>query len=119
MIKYFWQLPQTLLALILLMIYKYDDRFTYNGKTVYVSKNFPGGVSLGEIIIVRSKYSKTIKHEYGHSKQSMCFGWLYLIIIGIPSLTFNIMTRIGTLKPETYYNRFPENWADKLGNVKR
>lgn len=121
MIKYFWQLPQNIIALIII----YFTKAKFNGKEIngikVYSKNFNFGVSLGNYIILGDLYlnDKTIKHEYGHCIQSMYFGWLYLLIIGIPSASMNLLTQWKILKSENYYKRWPENWADKLGNVNR
>jgi hypothetical protein len=46
-------------------------------------------------------------------------GPLYLFIVGIPSVTMNMLTKAKILKRENYYKRWPETWADKLGKVKR
>jgi len=113
-----WQLPQTWLGAILLIIFGYVETLDYKGKMVYVSERFKGGISLGEVIIVHKEMNmRVVAHEYGHSIQSMYFGPLYLLVIGLPSLFFNILTRVGILKRETYYDRYPENWANKLGGV--
>ena len=121
-IKALWQLPQVWLGAVLLIVFGFDGAEIYKGKKIYYSKKFKGGISLGEIIILNifyEKNAKVIKHEYGHSRQSMMFGPLYLLVIGLPSLFFNVLTRLKVLKLETYYNRYPEKWADKLGGVKR
>ena len=50
----------------------------------------------------------------------MYLGWLYLFVIGIPSLAWAIL--YGTIiKPSTngYYKFYTEKWADRLGNVER
>jgi len=95
----------------------YDQNYE-SSKVYHTSKKF--GVSLGKYIIVYALVDKeTIQHEYGHSKQSLYLGPLYLIIIGIPSFTMNLLTRMGVLSNERYYKRWPENWADQLEGVKR
>ena len=117
--KLIWQLPQTILAWILILAWKAEYEQTYKGIKIYRTK-VRNGISLGTIIILGDMYSTiSVKHEYGHTRQSLIFGWLYLIVIGIPSGGMNLLTRVGILKHETYYMRYPENWADKLGNVKR
>ena len=114
---YMWQLPQHLLALLLIKIVRASYTETYKGVKVYRT-NFKMGISLGNYIIVNYDYrNRTIKHEHGHSLQSKKLGWLYFIVVGLPSITMNILTRIGILKHESYYRRFPENWADSLGGV--
>lgn len=80
-----------------------------------------GGISLGRYIIVNQfAMDKTIYHELGHCRQSMYLGWLYLIVIGIPSIVWaGLYGKV--IKPTTngYYNFYTEKWADKLGNVQR
>lgn len=79
------------------------------------------GVSLGDFIIFEYDFyfdEETVKHEHGHQIQSLIFGPLYLIVIGITSGVFNnLQSRIFKKSKEWYYSRFPENWADKLGKV--
>ena len=91
----------------------------------YLVRSVDCGISLGTIIILSTIHNETtLKHEYGHTKQSLIFGWLYLLVIGLPSISMNILSSIlfKRGKPKfalNYYNRWPENWADKLGNVNR
>lgn len=119
MIKTIHQLPQILLARILIFFWKAKYDLTYNCIKIYRTKK-SYGISLGTIIILSTGHNhRVLKHEYGHCRQSMYFGWLYLLIIGLPSITMNILTRFKILKAENYYKRWPENWADKLGDVKR
>ncbi len=122
-LKILWQLPQWMLAQWLIVIWKAEWTQDYKGILVYrTQKTY--GISLGPVIIISTSYDIDLKHEYGHTRQSLMFGWLYLIVIGIPSITMNIKSSIlfKLGKPDylkNYYNRWPENWADKLGNVKR
>ena len=117
---YLWQLPQTLVGLVLLMFYKPYDAFTYpSGATVYHSEKMAGGISLGEIIIVSKRSSATtICHELGHSMQSRMLGPLYLIIIGLPSLLW-AATRRRLFPRKNYYSFYTERWADKLMDIER
>ncbi len=122
-----WELPQTLLGLILLFFTKNYIREPDKMKFANVYwRTVRWGVSLGPIIILGKVYEdhydteqqlQISKHEHGHTIQSMMFGPIYLLVIGLPSITFNILTTMGILKREDYYNRYPENWADKLGGV--
>ena len=77
------------------------------------------GVSLGYFIFLQEHYKSdtiTHRHEYGHQIQSLIFGPLYLIIIGLPSGLSNLWN---TAKDDyTYYNYPWERWADKFGGVK-
>lgn len=115
---YLWQLPQNLLGLILLLLYK--DKSIYrkiDNTNIYIAKNFPGGISLGKYIILRKPYEVTIHHECGHHKQSLRYGWLYLLIVGLPSLLGNVYDRLFGLTIEQYYNLPWEKQADKLGGI--
>lgn len=118
---YIWQLPQNLLGLIVILFSKAKT----NRKEVWWTEyNF--GVSLGRyIILCRHSSEQTIRHEQGHQKQSLYLGWLYLLIIGLPSISGNIFDRLFHKNwsiPERvdwYYNLPWEKWADKLGGVDR
>lgn len=77
------------------------------------------GVSLGKYIIFDSACDVEpidYAHERGHQKQSLYLGWLYLIVIGIPSGIHNLVNRKCKCN---YYHFWTEAWADKLGGVKR
>jgi hypothetical protein len=51
-----------------------------------------------------------IAHEYGHSVQSVYFGCLYLIVIGLPSA-------LNPFDGIRYYESYPEKWASDIGGV--
>lgn len=122
---YIWQLPQNLLGLLVIFFSK-AKKTEWNGIVCYKT-DYVFGVSLGKYIILdRWSTITDILHEYGHQKQSLILGWLYLPIIGITSAVFNnLWDRLAhkdwstTDRYDWYYARFPEQWADKLGGVKR
>lgn len=91
--------------------------------TMYkVPKLFHSAVSLGTFLIFDSRVcfsENAVRHEIGHTKQSLRLGWLYLPVVGVPSLLGNIYSRMFNKTTDWYYSRFPENWADKLGGVER
>ena len=120
LITYLWQLPQHLIALLLRLIYKGNDS-EYNGCIVRRSVYLRGGISLGKYIIVNQWMREIdVKHEYGHSVQSRYLGWLYLLVVGLPSLLWAIMYgRAIRLSYNGYYKFYTEKWADKLGGVNR
>ena len=119
-ISYLHQLPQHLIALLLRLIYKGNDS-EYNGCIVRRSVYLRGGISLGKYIIVNQWFREVdIKHEYGHSVQSRYLGWLYLIVVGLPSLLWAIMYgRMIRQSYNGYYKFYTERNADKLGGVNR
>lgn len=121
---YIWQLPQNIIGLIVRLFYKEKTRVIYRGKVIRICNGFPGGISLGDTIIVK-KYPNnqsswnTVKHEWGHSRQSLWLGPLYLLVIGIPSGLWYQYRKFSTSKNSDYCDFFTEEWADKLGNVKK
>lgn len=117
---YLWQLPQNLVGLIVRLIFIGEVRHTVAGIQFWHCKSFPGGISLGNMVMIGSKYELTVRHEYGHQIQSKILGPLYLLVIGIPSLIWAWL--YGPVIKDTrngYYRFYTEKWADKLGNVKR
>ena len=119
MLWYIWQLPQHLLGLAVIFFSGAQYGINYHSSKVYRTR-YPIGVSLGTYIIVFQEAEETtLKHEYGHSKQSLYLGPFYLLIIGLPSLVMNILSTLNVLDAQRYYTRWPENWADHLGGVSR
>lgn len=119
---YVWQLPQHILALILLWVFRrrVTSIYRYEHVTVYRLSGTGWGVSLGRYVFLDVWYSDlSVMHETGHSVQSRYLGPLYLIVVGVPSIAMNILTRIGILDANRYYDRWPENWADRLGGINR
>lgn len=113
LILYIWQLPQHFLGLVLLAYFR-AKKHSFDGIGYWYSDGMTGGISLGKYIIVNTHYEPTIRHEYGHSRQSEILGWLYLIVIGIPSLLWAMFHG-----KKDYSWFYTESWADRLGNVKR
>ena len=123
-----WQLPQNILGLLVIF---FTAAVKTKDKRCWITHNSGFGVSLGLYIIfgdMSGKYppeEKSIKHEQGHQKQSLYLGWLYLIIIGIPSFCGNIFDRLfhkkwsNAERIDWYYSQLWEKSADKLGGVKR
>ncbi len=62
-------------------------------------------------------------HEYGHSVQSRRFGPLYLLAVGLPSVSRVLYAaayfRLTGETWQHYYDAWPENDADRLGGVVR
>lgn len=121
-ISYLWQLPQHFLAVIILLIYIKDVRQIKTYKhCVVININKFAGVSLGIFIFLNNSNfanDRIVKHEYGHSLQSLLLGWLYLIVIGIPSYLNHLKWKNNPqLKVEDYYKQYPERWADIWGKA--
>jgi hypothetical protein len=119
-----WQFPQSIGAFFVKLYLKKRGcrlhKHTYRGRTVYQWDGHPCfGVSLGEYIFVWRYTEPSLSHEYGHSRQSRYLGPLYLLTVGIVSAFWNLLARVSKRVNKTYYARWPENWADKLGGVRR
>ena len=127
---YLWQLPQNILGLLVIWFTKAqkihyidsDRMIVYN---YWLSEKYRFGVSLGKYIIFGGKDPNkcSIFHEKGHQVQSKRLGWLYLIIIGLPSITFNISDTLfhkdWTVENRLkwYYNLPWERNANKQYNI--
>ena len=127
---FIWQFEQHLYAGLLFLINigaVYSKRV--NGVKVYFAKRFPKStsISLGNFLIfaentdpeTHPEYfdvtTKTVIHEYGHSIQSKMFGPIYVLVIGVPSFITATIKRIFKKDSVWYHERYPEHWADVLG----
>lgn len=121
LILFIWQLPQHIVALIyfgyLVMMCKdlgIDSRYK---QAIVIPCIMRGAVTLGNYVFVglNSEYRKTVKHELGHTIQSKILGPLYLIVIGIPSITYCGLRRLfPSLRKKNYYDFYTEKWANYL-----
>jgi hypothetical protein len=137
LLRWIWQLPQHLLALLFFGVLRLLPGEGPARPVRYLDAwvtFMPGraGVALGQYIFVsRHAHSgylhgndRLLRHEYGHTRQSLLLGWLYLPVVGVPSITqaayCRVASRLGNHKPAArYYERFPEAWADRLAGVVR
>ena len=119
-LKYIWQIPQHLVALIYylwlvimqskLLEYKYGDY-------IVVTKSSNGCVALGKYLFINENTAlPVLKHESGHAMQSEILGPLYLIVIGLPSLLW-AMTHKWILPGKDYYWFYTESWANGLTEI--
>ena len=118
-----WQCPQCLLGLCLWCLLKGMGKSLEYREGVWVCPWLfgAGGVCLGEFIFILDTEDHAIArgHELGHRVQSRLLGPLYLFVVGLPSACMNLAARRFVHLQKTYYQRFPENWADKLGKIQR
>ena len=118
---YLWQLPQNLVGWFVFNMLEAKSSPIDKGVFLH-HKSFFSSVSLGKFIILNEyQYNgKTLRHEYGHQKQSQYLGWFYLPVIGLPSVIGNLIFRIEFIRKRfNYYHQPWEKWADKLGDVDR
>lgn len=128
LLLYVWQLPQHLLALILIFLFmgerKNFDSLDVKYYALNKKKSFDFGASLGDYILFAYNPNEYLmRHETGHQAQSRIFGWFYLIVIGIPSISGNIFDRLFHKKWdvrkrfEWYYNLPWEKDANRRANI--
>jgi hypothetical protein len=129
-ILYLHQLPQNLVGWVLVReCDTYPITWNRPPSIKYYLWDSDYSISLGKYILVSNKWypngildprmRRLLLHEYGHCRQSLMLGWLYLPVVGLPSMIMNLLTRRGVLSRDRYYLRWPENWADRLGGVVR
>ena len=115
-LTWIWCFPQMFAGLILKLITRAKrdgDHYRYNIKS--------GSVSLGTYIFLCPFHwedKEVLKHEKGHTLQSYILGWLWLVVIGLPSLIwcacFNGYRQKHNI---SYYDFYTEKWANKLGKA--
>lgn len=130
-LRVLWEFPQSLLGFILFQFYGVGCQCMeapYGDVRILYSERMRGGISLGRFIILPWKYRynssayvrDTISHEYGHTRQSLYLGWLYLVVIGLPSLLWAwAQSTFKRLREVDYYSFYTERWADDIGGVRR
>ena len=116
-----WQLPQ-IIGACLYYAYLMNgegilDTYYIQGAIVFIKKKSCGSVTLGNHIFLSPRATDTtVRHEWGHTRQSLILGPLYLIVIGIPSIIWAATHR--AIVPNKPYDWFyTEAWANKLGGV--
>ena len=119
LLLYIWQLPQNVAGLVLLAFTGFDGSIDFGDAQIFFSPKMRGGISLGRYIVIQNGLGtpKTIMHEWGHTRQSLYLGPLYLLVVGLPSLLHAWWWNKD--RGVSYYAFFTERWADRLGGVKR
>ena len=129
-----WGIIQTLLGFVVFLVNIKHKHYFYHGAIVTV-REIPTSVSLGMFVFVTSNPmmdkrlenkipddeipQRLLVHEYGHTIQSLIFGPLYLIIMGIPSTLWGFLPscqkkRNGGI---SYFSFFTERFANYLGEM--
>lgn len=131
-----WELPQNVLGALLyaacFLASFFRAEFFYfvtkSGDMDVYSDTIRGNVSLGcfhffkyKFLCNSASYARALYfHSYGHRKQSVMLGPLYLPVIFIPSLVWDFLhSHLRVLWTKDYYSFYTEKWADRLGGVKR
>ncbi|MDE7360614.1 MAG: hypothetical protein K2N38_01635 [Oscillospiraceae bacterium] len=95
----------------------------YNGAAATVWRSKRGSLGLGMFIFISEsesadRFAFTLRHEYGHTLQSIILGPLFLPVIGLPSLLWAglpVFRRYRGRRGVSYYSFYPERWANFLG----
>ena len=120
--EFIWQLPQAWLSMALRPLLQSKPAAAFRGIPVQVFRSSTiSSLGLGVAILVNADNPdpNLLAHEFGHCRQSRMLGWAYLPLVGLPSLVFNLLSRVSPKIRAGYYQRFPENWTDRLGAVNR
>lgn len=136
LLQWTWGLPQTLAGFIVYLMHRSCQHYAFQGAVVTVWKS-KSSLSLGMFLFVsddpfcyypqmREAFSeeafskRLIIHEYGHTIQSLIFGPLYLLAVGVPSIAWSFLP-VFVKKRETekisYFSVYPERWANHLGEA--
>jgi hypothetical protein len=122
-LMWIWQAPQNIIGLVMRLWYRtrVEHVFIIGGTHYWVVPDLPGnGISLASTVFVQTYHVATptrYAHEFGHVIQSRILGPLYLLVIGIPSLSWACWYR--KHKRGSYFAFYTEKWADRLGGVNR
>ena len=121
-----YQLPQVLTGVIGLIIFRNFEVWTNERTGVWVIKVDKGWLFGGAcfssgpfVFVAPSCDTDTLRHETGHSKQSIMFGPLFHIIVSIPSVIRFWVRRFGKKSKDWYLSGWPEKSAEKLGKTDR
>ena len=121
-----WILPQWITAGIGWLIFR-NGKLYYNEDAKILVLNVNKGhlfgnacFSSGPIVFTTPECSEnTLKHETGHSVQSLMFGPLFHIIVSLPSIIRFWVRRLFNKSYEWYLSGWPESSAEKLGHTNR
>lgn len=127
-----WGILQTLLGFLVFLINIRAEHFVYHSAVITKWKS-KSSLSLGMFVFVtdepyfyeklKGEYSKEelskrlLVHEYGHTIQSLIFGPLYLIVMGIPSTLWGFLPSCLKKRQQgvSYFSFFTERFANALG----
>ncbi len=117
-----WGGLQSLLGLALCLREAGAPRFWYRGALV-TRWRARSSLSLGMFVFLSVRTDeetarRLLVHEYGHTVQSLLLGPAYLLVIGLPSLTWALAPALVRRRAEKgipYSAFFTEGWANRLG----
>lgn len=119
-----WGLPQNLVGGAIYLFYRLKGcpRFRYQGARGVIWTQSSGSMSMGSFLFMHPSWTPKdkalLEHEYGHTIQSLFFGPLYLLGVGVPSILWAGLPAMRALRREkqiSYYSVYPEKQASSLG----
>lgn len=117
------EFPQNILGFIAFLLLTKTGRRPYkkykDAYAVHVAGAW-GAVTLSKYVFADDNYyhSEMIKHEYGHRLQSRLLCFLYMPLIGLPSLIWAGIFRLLRIKNfRSYFHFYTEAWANRLGEL--
>lgn len=116
------EFPQNLIGLIGTLFYRKNHKYIYKNDALVIKiKGIWGAVTLGKYIFADDNYfsdKNIIAHEYGHRLQSRILLFLYIPVIGIPSLIWAGCFQWYRKKFSiSYYSFYTEKWANELADI--
>lgn len=127
-----WGIIQTLLGFIVFLFNIKNKHYFYYG-AIITERDVLSSVSLGMFVFITTNPMKDkrtenkipdeeikkrlLVHEYGHTIQSLIFGPLYLIVMGIPSTLWGFLPYYQKKRNNgtSYFSFFTEKFANYLG----
>lgn len=131
-LQWTWGILQTIVGLFVFLVNIRKKHYFYHG-AIITERNHPSSVSLGMFVFTTTSPMKDrrikdkipdeelerrlLVHEYGHTIQSLIFGPLYLIVIGIPSTLWGFLPYFQNKRKNgiSYFSFFTERFANVLG----
>lgn len=121
-----WQILCWIPGLLFLAIFHNYELYRNEDAGVTVLKVNKGNLfgnacfSCGPIIFVTPNCDDdTIRHETGHSVQSLMLGPLFHFVVSLPSVIRFWIRRFKNKSHDWYLSGWPENSAEKLGHTRR
>ena len=119
-----WGLPQNLVGLCFFLYFRVKGcpSFPYQGSRVTIWTLRSGSMSMGRYLFLAPGWTPNnhslLAHEYGHTIQSLFFGPLYLLAVGLPSVLWAglpCFRRMRQAGKRSYHSVYPEKGATRLG----
>jgi len=134
-LRYWWELPQLWLGYMVavwrVIIGQIDRVESLGGVTYAIDEDrhdgMEAGMSLGCFVNiwltdsvapdfeyhVRHHSGQIFMHEFGHTMDSLRWGWLYLLVVGIPSYLSQMLELASHGHRHQHRHLYAERWANK------